>query len=616
MSNAMSTRVKGSFQNLRSRTGKLIKGQQPSPEEEERRNRRGIARAKAMFAAQNKRDAERDTNPSPPPKDNRYKENRRMTSEFMETDISSRTLDPRHNLSPAELSAVTPPVELPGSGVPIKTANQIANEELWLTTSRQVPTGNVDNTRGPVSAPIRCHVLYTNTSTKRDLNSISQEGALIKLLSISNDILAASKYCDEMKNTSQHDPEGAVRTVLAIYNRYRLEAENIRETIDTAARGNMQLQGMESLSLIESVSLIIREYEDLLGAYNEDVLDICHEIKKTARSWQALQQIPLKVPKEAVVRLLVEYDKLARSYQSIRADAHESPTLRSELAIVRNAEKRLSEANSDLRREMERKDGKYIIDHAAAIRKHKEELQKATGKHNEEFQKMREKKEDWKRKYTNLQNAHDGDVEKVKRELRKEYATEIQELKRQLADKEKTYKADLEEEKRKGREGIKIHEEREKELVALMEQLSAEHEIDKRDLEVKLEADFMHKTTDMFDQLQQAKSGLVERKQVKSLPDYVLAERFKAIAVEVQDFSSEFCEPTLRWDNRKVPSFAVPQYVLEQIHPKNTRILKLEIVQNSVWLILHSRIFATPFRVLGDEGTILDDDWMNKFKGM
>lgn len=46
----------------------------------------------------------------------------------------------------------------------------------------------------------------------------------------------------------------------------------------------------------------------------------------------------------------------------------------------------------------------------------------------------------------------------------------------------------------------------------------------------------------------------------------------------------------------------------------NLRLLKKNILQDSIWTILNQHIFGSPFRIFGDEGQLLDIEWRDKHR--
>lgn len=139
------------------------------------------------------------------------------------------------------------------------------------------------------------------------------------------------------------------------------------------------------------------------------------------------------------------------------------------------------------------------------------------------------------------------------------------------------------------------------------EKAQMEHE--RLALEKQMERDYELRTAGLQDTVEVLKGKLVKREHIKSLPDHVLASRFAKILEEIKDFSRDLSR--MQWDTVKRPSFPFPETELDHIHPENTRILKLHLVQNTLWLILYSGVFSTPFKVLGTEGAVLDNKWMD-----
>jgi hypothetical protein len=80
---------------------------------------------------------------------------------------------------------------------------------------------------------------------------------------------------------------------------------------------------------------------------------------------------------------------------------------------------------------------------------------------------------------------------------------------------------------------------------------------------------------------------------------------FQDLANEIDDFSR------VPWDNRREATWPFPYTVLRK--SRNERRSKQYIIKNTIWVILYERIFCTPFRVLGTEGKLIEQDWIEKY---
>jgi myosin heavy subunit len=102
---------------------------------------------------------------------------------------------------------------------------------------------------------------------------------------------------------------------------------------------------------------------------------------------------------------------------------------------------------------------------------------------------------------------------------------------------------------------------------------------------------------------EELKGALVVRDHYKGLKDRDLAGRYKRLSTEIEGFSS------MDWDARRETTWPLSEADLLRLHPKNTRKLKQQMVQHSIWLLLHESIFSLPFMILGKEGVPLNSAW-------
>jgi len=150
---------------------------------------------------------------------------------------------------------------------------------------------------------------------------------------------------------------------------------------------------------------------------------------------------------------------------------------------------------------------------------------------------------------------------------------------------------------KKDREVEEAKKKQEVEEKRLEEQNAAE----KLRLEIKKEKEHRKLKGD----IEALKGAKVKRDHFKAMTDRDLVPRFKDIASEIDDFSR------VRWDNRREATWPFPDKVLRE--SENERRSKQYVIQNTIWVILYERIFCTPFRVLGTEGKLMEQDWIEKY---
>ena len=98
------------------------------------------------------------------------------------------------------------------------------------------------------------------------------------------------------------------------------------------------------------------------------------------------------------------------------------------------------------------------------------------------------------------------------------------------------------------------------------------------------------------------KQDLSTREHIKGLADREVALQFKKLSTDIEDFSR------IEWDAHHEADWPYSEIELRTLRPHNVRKLKQQIVQNSLWLVLHEHVFRSPFRIIGDYGQVFDSE--------
>ncbi|KAJ4365714.1 hypothetical protein N0V83_008334 [Neocucurbitaria cava] len=134
-----------------------------------------------------------------------------------------------------------------------------------------------------------------------------------------------------------------------------------------------------------------------------------------------------------------------------------------------------------------------------------------------------------------------------------------------------------------------LKNEAQEELLTQTQQLIKEHEAESSALRNVIE---------------EFKVASTQREHFKGLTDRDVAGHFLRLANDIEDFSR------LGWEFRKEQDWPFTEDRLRQFNHKNTRKLKQQIVQNTMWVILFEHVFRSPFRILGVDGKDIDADWI------
>jgi hypothetical protein len=133
-----------------------------------------------------------------------------------------------------------------------------------------------------------------------------------------------------------------------------------------------------------------------------------------------------------------------------------------------------------------------------------------------------------------------------------------------------------------------------------------EHKAEKAKIRAKCEAEKIAHLRGLKETVEILKMDLARRDHFKAMSDRELANRFKEITDEVDDFSR------YPWEKDQESSWPFPLRVILSSE-KNERVTKQEVMQNTLWVILYKKIFCTPFRVLGEEGKALELEWVKTY---
>jgi len=162
-------------------------------------------------------------------------------------------------------------------------------------------------------------------------------------------------------------------------------------------------------------------------------------------------------------------------------------------------------------------------------------------------------------KISDMQQKHDSEKE----QMRKDFDSRKLQLERQKTEEEARLKSEFEKKKA---------------------QLEAAHAAETKHLRKDIEA---------------YTKALLARDEFKPMPDTEIKARFQDLAEEVDTLARLEWKPNQKeWTNQALRGLS-----------GNDRLLKKQILQDSVWVILHETIFCSPFRVFGEEGRSLESQW-------
>lgn len=98
-------------------------------------------------------------------------------------------------------------------------------------------------------------------------------------------------------------------------------------------------------------------------------------------------------------------------------------------------------------------------------------------------------------------------------------------------------------------------------------------------------------------------NALIARDDFKPMPDNEIKSKFAELAEEIKTLGRlDWKQDQDVWSDR----------VLQKLST-NTTLLKRRILQELVWVILHTHILCSPFRAFGDQGAIMEKQWNDAY---
>jgi hypothetical protein len=253
-------------------------------------------------------------------------------------------------------------------------------------------------------------------------------------------------------------------------------------------------------------------------------------------------------------------------------------------------------------KELEEHKKKMEASHASIIaqmvKKRESEAERIQAEHDEEVEQLKSTISEYKTKWEEVEHHHQQEINQLREkheveiiELRKDHSVELGRLEAAREIQKKKFKEELQQMEMK-------QEQREEEFV---KEKSAIGRI------------FEEKTAEIRQANATLQNRLLERDGYKGLTDTELrdgkdvkgqapVQGFVPFANRVETLAG------VDWKNNRK---AWPNGALLVLN-KNEKRLKRRILGDLIWNLLFQHIFCSPFRVLGEEGKILENDWLIK----
>ncbi|OCK87388.1 uncharacterized protein K441DRAFT_701266 [Cenococcum geophilum 1.58] len=387
------------------------------------------------------------------------------------------------------------------------------------------------------------------------------------LVRISNHILEAAQDHPALRGTRSRDPEGAVVHVIG---KYKALGKNVEEV-------------QRDLERLEPVQGELKAAKNDLQVYKNELLSCEYNLDRTKEENKALK---VRVSKLSSEKSTLQHTHSIEIQGIEGKHAQEVARLK---ATITQFEFEKDDLNRIHRTELQRERESHQSEIAQTKAKYEEKLRKAS---------ENAAKERW-----NIGWQHKEATEALKGS----FAGEIKQLNQKLQWTRKDFDQQLAAEKGKHQVEKDRLEDEIARLISSAKEEKAQMRKSFRDKEDQLKKDFEAQSVGLKIENEELKGALVARDHSRSLTDPELASRFEILASQVGEFSR------IRWDTGREAYWPFPERTLQQLHRENTRKLKQQIVQSSIWVILYDNIFYSPFQVFGEEGKVLNREWTEAF---
>ncbi|KAE8440530.1 hypothetical protein EG329_007266 [Mollisiaceae sp. DMI_Dod_QoI] len=242
--------------------------------------------------------------------------------------------------------------------------------------------------------------------------------------------------------------------------------------------------------------------------------------------------------------------------------------------------------------ELRRRDKDHESEKRDLIQEHESDMKRV--EENYEFDRVQ-----WSQTETKMQRDHTSQLKTLRKEhvdaldsLTIEHKTECRKLNDQIARMKKDHAAEV----------ANLRSEFEAEKARLAQQTADTDARLKKEFREKA-ANLEKKHADEKEQLRKDRdaysAALLARDKARDkfeeMKDVEIKAKFLELAQDVEKLAR------LEWRNDQAQ-------VLRRLSP-NTRLLMRQVLQDSIWAILHEHIFCSPFRVFGEEGHTLETQW-------
>ncbi|KAF2827327.1 hypothetical protein CC86DRAFT_466119 [Ophiobolus disseminans] len=380
----------------------------------------------------------------------------------------------------------------------------------------------------------------------------------------------------------------------------RLELSQISVSVLKAGTKYPELRGPEDESTEKAVARFLRQYGQISASMRDPQgrLDTSGPSKRDLiKAQDELRAVKTRLldQDDKLERYEGEFDDMNRTIASLKFQLKESESshgvkLRKEQRSLQSENERLK---SFYENQLRKSRDDAAFDRSEAHKRQKEDIKTIEGLET----RLLKDATLWEQAYNKLkatnsdleQRLHDAKADENERvyDLEAKWERKLQKEKVKYEDSINSLELDI------GRlEGALAKERSHKE---------AELQNQRKELEEKYkeEKDGLRTEIDMF------KVAVTQREHFKGLTDSEVANHYKRLANSIEDFSR------VEWDFSKREAWPISESHMRQLG-KNPRKMKLQIVQNTLWVLLYKLVFCSPFKILGAAGEEDDDERWTK----
>jgi hypothetical protein len=368
--------------------------------------------------------------------------------------------------------------------------------------------------------------------------------------------------------------ESAEDTIVRIVDQYErlFASKNILQPDDYAGAKRTNL--VKARDEVRAANTVLQDNNKKLEKELTKLRDNNSKLESTRSKLEGTRSVLL----EKTARMNKEYKELEKRME------RDSETLNSQIARLRFQKHEMTTSHTDKLRTLQISKEREIDDLKRGYEEKLRFLQVDRDTHLSGWTQSHKAHEALQADLEARQRSAKADAEDRMREFEGNCDRKMQKERRDYEERIRSLEADKERLNKSLQEAMSH---KDKALLSQKQELAKLHEDEKKNLQTVIE-DFKVATS--------------SREHFKGLTDSEAAGRYTRLATKIEDFSR------LEWDFSKEHDWPLTEDRM-RVLSNNSRKLKQQIVQNSLWVCLYHYIFQSPFQIMGNEGRELDEQW-------